>query len=173
MCLNVCGCSFFFLLYLEGKKSKKKDGPGKAKVKKSSSLIKRFKLRTRSASASVQEAEKVEEPSSSVENTVERQTPEGDDSLPIEKAASDTNLTENSWKSAETLTREDIPKSTSVINIQSYQYQVTISEDALPQRTKSLEDIKGMPAFGDLILDPNAMVNNHAKLHVKATRFKR
>lgn len=149
------------------KKIQSSESQGKTKIKKSGSLIKRFKLKSKNAtSSSAPESEPSDDPqpTTSEAEPVERQTPEGDDSLPVGKAVSETNLTETSWKSAETLTKEDNPKSTSVVNVQSSQYQITISEldkiTSHPQRTKSLENLKAMPAFGDLIVDPNTgMVN--------------
>lgn len=150
------------------KKLRSGESSSKSKVKKSSSLIKRFKLKGKSASSSegTHESEAAYEEPQPVSLAqqeqeiapVERQTPEGDDSNPVEKAASETNLTETSWKSAENLSKEDNVKSTSVINVQTSEYRLSVGEiekhPALPQRTKSLENIKGMPAFGELILDP-------------------
>lgn len=88
------------------------------KKKKPPSLMKKLKLRARRSSV----AEEI------------RKTPEGDDHL---KSASDTNLTEVSWKSVDNLTEEGSVRS--VINT-----EVT---------TKSLENLNSMPPFGELIVD--------------------
>lgn len=95
--------------------------------KKPSSLMKKLKLRARRNSV----AEEVRTSSSE-----ERRTPEGDEHL---KSASETNLTEVSWKSADNLTEESSVKS-------------VISAE-VTERTKSLENLKSMPPFGELIVD--------------------
>lgn len=95
------------------------------KKRKSSSLMKKLKLRSRRSSSATEEIR-----SSSSE---ERKTPEGDDHL---KSASETNLTEVSWKSADNLP--------------------TAEESSV--RTKSLENLNAMPPFGELILDEQEIV---------------
>lgn len=74
-----------------------------------------------------------------------RTTPEGDDSLATGKSASETDLTEASWKSE----KENLK-----VSIESA--GKAVAEGAgFPERTKSLEDIKSaMPAYGELVLDP-------------------
>lgn len=147
----------------EPKDKRGKKRAEKTKPKKTSFLIKRLKLKSKqSPSGSVTQSETSLEPqpsTSSESSPAERQTPEGDD-IALAKSASDTNLSESSWKSAENLTAEKKKpiSSKSVINVEGSQFEITVIKEVIKSpelRTKSLEDFKNMPAFGELIFDSN------------------
>lgn len=79
--------------------------------------------------------------SSATADTSEERSAEEDPPI-LARSASDTNLAEKSWKSDEVLTREELKSSVrSVISG--------------AQSSKSLENLKTMPAYGELILDPS------------------
>lgn len=103
--------------------------PDLHRKKKPPSLMKKLKLRTRKSS--------IVEDLPRTSSSEERRTPEGDDDHL--NSASETNLTEVSWKSADNLTEESTVKS-------------VISTEVV-ERTKSLENLKAMPPFGELIVD--------------------
>lgn len=135
------------------------------KTKKTSFLIKRLKLKTKSTpvSSSSTSSGTVLEPqpsTSSGSSPAERQTPEGDDTTDnLGKSASDTNLSESSWKSAENLAVEKKRTAIkSVVSVDSSQVELSL--------TKSFEDLKDMPAFGELIFDTN-MVNIYIYVYDK------
>ncbi|XP_064215429.1 ras-related protein Rab-32 isoform X1 [Tribolium castaneum] len=122
------------------------------KPKKASLLIKKIKLKSKSPSRSPKEGPvSLSLPSTST-SPLGRQTPEGDDSLMFAKSVSESNLSE-SWKSAETLAKS---ADNSGVKAESSQNRVCVE---VPERTKSLETLKDMPAYGDLIFDPAATVS--------------
>lgn len=107
------------------------------KKKKAPSLMKKLKLRARRSS--IAEEIRIAE---------ERKTPEGDDHI---KSASETDLTEVSWRSADNLSEVDSVKSVVSTTL-----------------TKSLENIKVMPPFGELMVDEQeAMVKISNRENVK------
>lgn len=151
---------------IEDSKEETKDKRGKkrsdkAKTKKTSFLIKRLKLKSKhspSSSASQSETSIEPQPSTSSESSpAETQIVEADDTdITLAKSASDTNLSESSWKSAENLTTERKRPTKTIVNVETSQLEISISKEE--QRAKSLGDLKDMPAFGELIFDSN-MVN--------------
>lgn len=129
------------------------------KPKRSNFLIKKLKLKSKFTSSSASQSEikdiaNLGLPSISSEpSTIERQTPEGDDNFILTKSASETNLQET-WKSVENLTKDNKKSSTkSAVTVECNQFYLSSEQKGLPGRTKSLENIKDMPAYGELILD--------------------
>lgn len=114
---------------------------------RSGSLMKKFKFRGRRGS-STEAHEDVQ-----VEGGVQEKAYDGEDvGFSAGRSASETNLTEVSWKSAQNVEKEASGSSVrSVISAESSQ----LSASTLPERTKSLENLKSMPAYGELILDPS------------------
>lgn len=114
------------------------------KPRKASFLIKKFKVKSKSPSKDARVASvSLSLPSTST-SPLGRQTPEGDDSFLFAKTVSKTNLSE-SWKSAENLTRD-----TDNLSALSEVSHNRVSAEVL-EKTKSLESLKSMPAYGDLI----------------------
>lgn len=128
------------------------------KSRRPSFLMKKLKLRGRRSSVAEEVltgAETSPEQQISPEET-ERKTPEGTDSFAAVKSSSEINLTEVSWKSADNLT-EDSERSSVRSVITTEISRVSVLEGVgLPERTKSLENLKSMPAFGELIVDQAA-----------------
>lgn len=144
------------------KRSKKVTGSPKSpkaqKSKKSHFIIKKLKLKSKSisdSSTSISKAEGDSEPSKNIEETsvLERQTPEGDDNFLLTKSASENNLKE-SWKSIEKLAENkggaDSESAGTSEKDQVAQHQVH------QERTKSLENLKDMLTYGELIVDKTA-----------------
>lgn len=128
------------------KKPKKRD----SLTRKTGSLIRRLKLGKSSSSSptiTLDTAEDDAAPSSSAESGTsaqypgaERQTPEGNENFSLSKAASETNIADTS--SAESPPREKHGLSTA-----------SLATSRPITRTKSLENMQKMPAYGDLIFD--------------------
>lgn len=116
--------------------------PKPTKSKGSSFIIKKLKLKTKSSTESDHPSPSTSEQGllpSKVSPSLERQTPEGDDNFVLSKSASETNLQETWRKSVENLP-EAVEKEKE-------------QEKVLPEHTQSLEDLKDMLTYGELILD--------------------
>lgn len=158
------------------KKSKRKDScSSKSPItKKTSSLIRRLKLGkgpssppptvSATTAASAEEtvlSSNVEPSTSATFSRVERQTPQGDENLTLAKSASDTNLAD---------TAKDTPSNSPSRD----KYALSAASLTTPrviERTKSLENVQKMPAYGDLIFDASSSasvaVNNNADYYIK------
>lgn len=141
--------------------------PKLSKLKRSHFLIKKLKLKTKFTPSSASQSEITDianlgPRSNSSSSTIERQTPEGDDNFILTKSASETNLQET-WKSVENLTKDNKKSSTkSAVTVECNQFYLSSEQKGLPERAKSLENIKDMPAYGELILDqaPSTVIYN-------------
>lgn len=109
------------------------------KPKKHSFLLKKLKLKSKSPTRN---SVSLSLPKAST--AIARQTPEGDDNFSILKSVSETNLAE-SWINAEDL-KDSVDKSR-----KRRPSEIRVCE--VPERTKSLENLKDMPAYGDLIVE--------------------
>ncbi|CAH1377791.1 hypothetical protein MTP99_019203 [Tenebrio molitor] len=111
--------------------------PKLPKAKKPNFLVRKLKLKSKSPPRDPQVSLSL--PSTSVG----RQTPEGDDGFRLPKSVSETNLTE-SRKSAGNSAKDNEP------TVESRRRECV----EVPERAQSLEALKDMPAYGDLIVDP-------------------
>jgi hypothetical protein len=111
--------------------------PKLPKAKKPNFLVRKLKLKSKSPPRDPQVSFSL--PSTSVG----RQTPEGDDGFRLPKSVSETNLTE-SRKSAGNSAKDNEP------TVESRRRECV----EVPERAQSLEALKDMPAYGDLIVDP-------------------
>ncbi|KAJ8974285.1 hypothetical protein NQ317_013174 [Molorchus minor] len=149
----------------ENKEKHTTKSPKSTKLKRSYSLIKKLKLKSKLNPITAPQTEgdtaNSAQPSTSSEPaSIERQTPEGDDNFILTKSASDTNLQET-WKTVENLMKDN--KNTSIKSaaaIESNQFYLGKEQTSLPERTKSLENLKDMPAYGELILDQVPSTSN-------------
>ncbi|KAG5871983.1 hypothetical protein JTB14_025735 [Gonioctena quinquepunctata] len=144
----------------------------KLKSKRPSFLIKKLRLKSKSIPCreEIKDIANLPLPSTSSD---ERQTPEGDDNFILTKSASETNLQE-SWKSAENLAKDNAKSpSESAVTVECNQFDSTSEQKGLPERTKSLENLNDMPAYGELILDqaPATVIYLHLLDFVTAQRF--
>lgn len=97
----------------------------------------------------------------------ELSTSHDDQYLSYSKSESDANLTETSWKTANSsgMDSSDSRSCTkSVISVDSNKHLMQTLEfptSKTTDKTKSLENMQKMPAYGDLIMDPagSSMVN--------------
>lgn len=121
------------------------ESPKSPKPKKHSFLKKKLKLKSKSPSRN---PVSLSLPNTS--NPTDRQTPEGDDNFPILKSVSDTNLAE-SW-----MNTEDLKDSADKGRKGRQSGENLVCE--VPEKTKSLENLTDMPAYGDLIVDISPMV---------------
>ncbi|KAF5305323.1 hypothetical protein FQR65_LT07749 [Abscondita terminalis] len=81
------------------------------------------------------------------------------------KSESDVTLEESSWKTAESSEKESSGTKSckSVISVESSKYSLSVENFTAPvlgTKTKSLEDMQKMPAYGDLILDTSNATSN-------------
>lgn len=142
--------------------------PKLAKSKRSHFLIKKLKLKSKSTTESsasqfdVKDIANLPLPSSSSgSSSIERQTPEGDDNFILTKSASETNLQET-WKSVENLTKDNAKSSTKgAVTVDCNPFYLSSEVKGPPERTKSLENLKAMPAYGELILDQTVTMVIH------------
>nr|CAI5850939.1 unnamed protein product [Callosobruchus analis] len=90
---------------------------------------------------------------------IERQTPEGDDNFILTKSVSETNL-QGTWK-VDHLRKDSVDQSSdqSVSKVERSK-GILDPEDGPPERAKSLENLKDMPAYGELIVDQAAARSN-------------
>ncbi|XP_066158136.1 ras-related protein Rab-32 [Euwallacea fornicatus] len=136
--------------------------PKSVKLKRANFLIKKLKLKSKSVPTKAESADISNLPSQGSKQTVpvERQTPEGDDNFVLTKSASEANLQE-SWNSAENLDKENtsatsIPKSE--ISVDNPEFYVSSEpRKSILERTKSLENLRKMPAYGELFLDSSTL----------------
>ncbi|XP_050313511.1 ras-related protein Rab-32 isoform X1 [Anthonomus grandis grandis] len=139
--------------------------PKSAKLKRANFLIRKLKLKSKSAPTRSESADISKLPSqgaSSQSTPVERQTPEGDDNFVLTKSASETNLQE-SWKSSENIDKDTESASASKSEVSFDNPEFYISSEprkSIPERTKSLENLRKMPAYGELILDSATLGSN-------------
>lgn len=131
----------------------------KSKSKKSQSIIKKLKLKSKSVSertsprAVAAEGDLVLQKNLGSSSLLERQTPEGDDNFALTKSASETNLKET-WRSAQNLADDsgkEVAESAGTSETDKSEKQ-----KVFPERTKSLENLKDMLTYGELILDKTA-----------------
>ncbi|XP_060537269.1 ras-related protein Rab-32 isoform X1 [Cylas formicarius] len=148
--------------------------PKSVKLKRAASLIKKLKLKSKNPSGNNHPDTASDIPqfplpaTSSVEDSdpTERQTPEGVENFVLTKSASEANLKET-WKSSERLDQDGLrlPSTQSAIAVENTDFFSNPDKKVLPERTKSLDNLKTMPAYGELILDPasaNAAVMSNA-----------
>lgn len=127
--------------------------PKAPKSKRSHFIIKKLKLKSKSvpdsSSRSVSSApEDLSPPEASPESFVlEKQTSEGDDDFVLTKSVSETNLKET-WRSVENLKEDIIVESAG-----SGEKDQLVLQKVLPERTKSLDNLKDMLTYGELIMD--------------------
>nr|XP_023014439.1 ras-related protein Rab-33B-like [Leptinotarsa decemlineata] len=128
------------------------------KSKRPSFLIKKLKLKSKShPQEEIKDIANLPLPSTSSD---ERQTPEGDDNFILTKSASETNLQET-WKSAENLAKDNTKSSAkSAVTVERNQFDLSSEQKGFPERTKSLENLNDMPAYGELIMDQTAETSN-------------
>lgn len=128
------------------------------KSKKSHFIIKKLKLKSKSVSessprASAAEGDLVLVKSSESSSVLERQTPEGDDNFILTKSASETNLKET-WRSGQNLA--DDTEKVVAESAGTSETDQAAQQKVFPERTKSLENLKDMLTYGELILDKTA-----------------
>ncbi|ENN81134.1 hypothetical protein HUJ04_012556 [Dendroctonus ponderosae] len=139
------------------------NSPKSVKTKRANFLIRKLKLKSKSVPVRAELAEIAQPSQSSSPQPAERQTPEGDENFRLAKAASETNL-QDSWKSSETIEKD----TTSATSFTKSEISVDYSEfyvsseprKSILERAKSLENLRKMPAYGELILDSAALVSN-------------
>lgn len=131
--------------------------PKGSKSKKPNFLIKKLKLKSKSipesSSTSVSQKRSDCIPPTNLPggSVLERQTPEGGDTFILTKSASETNLKET-WRSAEHL-EDQTEGQLATGNSSTGETGQFEQQKILPERTKSLENLKGMVTYGELILD--------------------
>lgn len=154
--------------------------PKSAKLKRANFLIRKLRLKSKSAPTRSESADIAKLPlqSTSTQSTpVERQTPEGDDNnFVLTKSASETNLQE-SWKSSENIEKETASVTSitkSEISFDNPEFYVSSEpRKSIPERTKSLENLRKMPAYGELILDSSTLgVNTYTYILFLYLRIK-
>lgn len=91
---------------------------------------------------------------SATANTSEEHSAQ-EDPPALGRSASDTNLAEKSWKSDEDLAREELKSAVRSI----------VSGE------RSLENLKAMPAYGELILDSTIDTVNHLEKRLRGLRI--
>ncbi|CAG9759423.1 unnamed protein product [Ceutorhynchus assimilis] len=141
--------------------------PKSAKLKRANFLVRKLKFKSKSAPTRSESADisklRSAASTSSQSTSVERQTPEGDDNFALTKSASETNLQE-SWKDSENLERETAAAASitkSEISFDNPKFYVSSEpRKSIPERTKSLENLRKMPAYGELILDSSTLGAN-------------
>lgn len=137
--------------------------PKSVKTKRINSLIRKLKLQSKSVPARAESADISKLPSTSTQSATERQTPEGDDDdnfALTNKSASETNL-QDSWKSVGNLEKAEIALSVdkSEVSVDNPELFYVSSEPRkrILERTKSLESLTKMPAYGELFLDSSTL----------------
>lgn len=131
--------------------------PQSVKSKRMNSLIRKLKLQSKSVVARTESAV----PSTSSQSATERQTPIGDDDnfTLSNKSASETNL-QDSWKSVDNLEKvgvASVDKSEVSVDNPDLFYVSSEPRKSILERTKSLESLRKMPAYGDLFLDSSTL----------------
>ncbi|XP_045481399.1 ras-related protein Rab-32 isoform X1 [Harmonia axyridis] len=113
-------------------------------------ILKKIKLKVRQGAFS----EKISElPSTS---SADRQTPEGDENLMFSKSASETNLSESQTVTSNgNDAKLNVEENKNVDGLHAF------------ERAKSLETIKRMPAYGELIADVPTMTSSPNQIHVR------
>lgn len=134
--------------------------PKSVKSKRMNSLIRKLKLQSKSVPARAESADISKLPSTSTQSATERQTPEGDDNYALSnKSASETNL-QDSWKSVDNLDKvgiKSVDKSEVSVDNPELFYVSSEPRKSILERTKSLENLRKMPAYGELFLDSSAL----------------
>lgn len=138
--------------------------PKSVKSKRINSLIRKLKLQSKSVPARAESADISKLASTSTQSETERQTPEGDDDdnfALTNKSASETNL-QDSWKSVDNLEKAGIIASSvdkSEVSVDNSELFYVSSEPRkrILERTKSLESLRKMPAYGELFLDSSTL----------------
>ncbi|KAK9889425.1 hypothetical protein WA026_004695 [Henosepilachna vigintioctopunctata] len=126
-----------------------KVAPAKLKSGKTNYILKKIKLKVRQSAATG--SGNVSAPStSSVDLTTGRQTPEGGENLMFSKSASETNLSESQIVSDNSGDKRFV----------ECEEDSADGVHATLERTKSLEIIKSMPAYGEFISDAPSMMSN-------------
>ncbi|XP_066258940.1 ras-related protein Rab-32 isoform X1 [Euwallacea similis] len=139
--------------------------PKSVKLKRANFLIKKLKLKSKSASTKAEPEDISKLPSQGSKQTtpVERQTPEGDDNFVLTKSASEANLQE-SWNSAENLEKGSASATSiakSEVSVDNPEFYVSSEpRKSVLERTKSLENLRKMPAYGELFLDSSTLGSN-------------
>lgn len=129
--------------------------PNSSKSKKSSSIIKKLKFKSKSAlescsSSTSEPGENKTVVESSIGSSLfERQNPEGDDSFLLAKSASETNLQETRQSLSSTENTEKTATDSACHSEKDKFKEQKISVE----RTKSLENLKDMLTYGELIMD--------------------
>lgn len=138
------------------------NSPKSVETKRANFSIRKLKLKSKSVP--VRAELEVAQPTQNISpQPVERQTPEGGDQFRLAKSASETNL-QDSWKSSEDI-EKDTASATSItksqISIDNPEFCVSSEpRKSILERAKSLENLRKMPAYGELILDSAALVVN-------------
>lgn len=136
--------------------------------KKGSSLMKKFKLKSKSAEVATKNVS-LSLPSTS--SALRRQTPEGDESLLLIRSVSERNLSEHlksteifpsSSSSSLVVDNKDTGKVVNVKEeIREIDGEVAAAVSVEPESDqRNLGRLKNMPAYGDLIIDSAIMVNS-------------
>lgn len=138
------------------KSSEHPKSPKTPKTKKSHFIIKKLKLKSKSVTesssptASRTGGDQTSSKGSSATSTLERQTPEGDDNFVLTKSASETNLQET-WRSAENFA--EITETLAAESAKTSEKVQSEEKCIIPDRTKSLDNLKAMVTYGELLMD--------------------
>ncbi|KAF2879190.1 hypothetical protein ILUMI_26990, partial [Ignelater luminosus] len=151
----------------ENEKTSKKDASVSKisklyKTKRNYSFSKRLKLGKSASSASITQSELVPCDISGPSSFPNLPVSTKNEDFAHDKSESDANLTETSWKTAESSeqTSSDSKSCTkSVISVENSKYLLSVQKFPILkplERAKSLENMQKMPAYGDLIVDSSS-----------------